>query len=205
MVGLDKIKKMMLTIANKAQENIDLYTKLDGLSGDGDLGDTVKYSTDAMISYVNSSDEEDVGKFLFNCGMQMNKAAPSTLGTLLASSVMQLGKSFKGKNELSYEDVANIPKLMAETIQSKGKAELGDKTILDALIPMGDKVASVFALEHDINKAYSQGAEEAMKGAQSTSGMVPKAGRAQWIGERVKDNLDGGAMVCATVSELFIS
>lgn len=204
MIVLKDIKQTMSDIAHKAIENIELYTTLDGLSGDGDLGDTIKYSTDAILAHINTSQEKDIGKFLFTCGVAMNKAAPSTLGTLLATSVMQLGKTFKGYDALSDEDISRIPKLMGETISSKGGAVLGDKTILDALIPMGDKVYNIYTTERDIKRAYHEGAKEAIKGAQNTAGMIPKAGRAQWIGERVKDNLDGGAMVCATIAELFI-
>jgi len=88
-------------------------------------------------------------------------------------------------------------------IREKGKAELGDKTILDALIPMSEAVAAEYNNGSELKHCFHRGAEAARRGAESTAGMIPKAGRAQWIGERVKDNQDGGAVFCALVAEIF--
>jgi dihydroxyacetone kinase len=133
----------------------------------------------------------------------MNKAAPSTLGTLLSGAVMAVAKEMKGKAELSPKDICRIPGIMANSIREKGKADRGDKTILDALIPMSEVIDEEFRSGSDLKQCFYRGAEAAKKGAENTSGMIPKAGRAQWIGERVKEYRDGGAVLCAVVSDLF--
>lgn len=200
----DCVEKMMICIANKAKENVDILAELDGLSGDGDLGETIGKSASAIIDIVNSNTEKNIGDLFMKTAIAMNKVAPSTLGTLLSSAVLALAKENKGKTELSANDVANIPHVMAVAIQQKGKANVGDKTILDALIPMSEAVIAEFKDSNDLKLSYKKGASAAKAGAESTSGMIPKAGRAQWIGERVKDNLDGGAVLCAIVAELFL-
>jgi dihydroxyacetone kinase len=116
---------------------------------------------------------------------------------------MAIAREMKGKAELDPADISRIPKIMADSIKEKGKAESGDKTILDALIPMSEAVSGEFSRGSDIRECFHKGAEAARKGAERTAGMLPKAGRAQWIGERVRGNQDGGAVLCATVAELF--
>lgn len=203
MYKIADIQKKMFEIADEAAKHVDLLAELDGLSGDGDLGETIGKLTKEVIK---KSDEEfdEVGALFMKTAMAMNKAAPSTLGTLLSSGVMALAKASKGKTELTDEDVVNFPRIFADAIKEKGHAEIGDKTILDALYPMAFAVEKEFEAAKDLKQAFKAGGHAAIEGAENTKGMIPKSGRAQWIGERVKDNLDGGAVLCAKVAGIFI-
>lgn len=203
MYKIADIQKKMFEIADEAAKHVDLLAELDGLSGDGDLGETIGKLTKEVIK---KSDEEfdEVGALFMKTAMAMNKAAPSTLGTLLSSGVMALAKASKGKTELTDEDVVNFPRIFADAIKEKGHAEIGDKTILDALYPMAFAVEKEFEAVKDLKQAFKAGGQAAIEGAENTKGMIPKSGRAQWIGERVKDNLDGGAVLCAKVARIFI-
>lgn len=195
--------RTLIRIVEKVKENTDTLSDLDGLSGDGDLGESMEKSSNSVLATVNAAEYKDIGELLMKCAMAMNKAAPSTLGTLLSGAVMAVAKETKGKTDLEPADICRIPKIMADSIKEKGKADLGDKTILDALIPMSEAVSGEYSSGSDLRKCFQKGAEAAKKGAESTVGMLPKAGRAQWIGERVRGNQDGGAVLCATVAELF--
>lgn len=201
---IEDVCRIMTMIADKMKENLDILANLDGLSGDGDLGESMGKSANAIADAANTVDYKNIGELLMKTSMSMNKAAPSTLGTLLASAVMAAAKEAKGKEELYPEDIVNIPRIMALAIKDKGKAELDDKTILDALIPMSEVIVTEFKKGTDIKTCFHRGAIAAKIGAESTRGMIPKAGRAQWIGERVKDHLDAGAALCAIIAELFI-
>lgn len=203
MYKIADIQKKMFELADEAAKHVDLLAELDGLSGDGDLGETIGKLTKEVIK---KSDEEfdEVGALFMKTAMAMNKAAPSTLGTLLSSGVMALAKASKGKTELTDEDVVNFPRIFADAIKEKGHAEIGDKTILDALYPMAFAAEKEFEVAKDLKQAFKAGGEAAIEGAENTRGMIPKSGRAQWIGERVKDNLDGGAVLCAKVAKLFV-
>ena len=200
----EDVCRMMLLMADKTKENLETLSRLDGLSGDGDLGESMEKSANAVIDTVTSKEYQNIGELLMKTAMAMNKAAPSTLGTLLSGAVMAVAKEMKGKEELEEKHVCRIPLIMAESIKEKGKANLGDKTILDALIPMSEAVNLELEEGGELKRCFHRGAKAAGIGAQSTVGMIPKAGRAQWIGERVKNNLDGGAMLCALVAELFL-
>lgn len=203
MYKIADIQKKMFEIADEAAKHVDLLAELDGLSGDGDLGETIGKLTKEVIKKADEEFEE-VGALFMKTAMAMNKAAPSTLGTLLSSGVMALAKACKGKTELTDEDVVSFPRIFADAIKEKGHAEIGDKTILDALYPMAFAAEKEFETAKDLKQAFKAGGEAAIEGAENTKGMIPKSGRAQWIGERVKDNLDGGAVLCAKVAKLFV-
>ena len=201
--GKEDIASTIILISRRIKENTEILSNLDGLSGDGDLGESMGKSADALLETITIAEYKDIGELLLKCSIAMNKAAPSTLGTLLSVSVMAVAKRMKGKEELEPQDICEIPKIMADSIKEKGKAKLGDKTILDALIPMSEVICEEFRNGADLEKCFQMGANAARKGAEGTSGMLPNAGRAQWIGERVKDYQDGGAVLCALVADLF--
>lgn len=202
MYNIIQITDRLTAIANKLEEESPLLTKLDGLSGDGDLGTTASKVSQAIKDTCGAG-PESCDKLFLKLGMEINKQAPSTMGTLIAAGSMALGKAFRGKESLSNEDIAAIPSLLAEEIMKRGHAKPGDKTILDSLVPMAETVKAVFAETGDIKEAYSKGAESAAAGADKTCGMLAKTGRASWIAERTKDNPDGGAVMCAKIAELY--
>ncbi len=140
---------------------------------------------------------------MMKAALACNKAAPSTMGTLISSGMMALAKTAKGKSELSDAEVVAVPRQFAEAIMQRGKAKPGDKTILDALVPMADAVEAEFAKNGDLKTAYSAGAKAADEGAKATSGMLAAAGRAKWLGERARENPDGGAVLCAIIAKIL--
>ena len=93
--------------------------------------------------------------------------------------------------------------MIANTIREKGNADLNDKTILDAIVPMSLKVIEVYGQSHDLKDSFSQGAKAAAFGADNTKGMKAKAGRAKWTGDQTKDNPDAGAVMCASIVSIF--
>lgn len=202
--GKEDVFRVSVIIADRIKANTELLSNLDGLSGDGDLGESMEKSSGSLVEAVSTLEFKDMGDLFLKCSLAMNKAAPSTLGTLLSGAVMAVAKEMKGKQVLDPEDVIKIPGIMARSIMEKGKAELGDKTILDALIPMSEAVTEEFKKGTDLRLCFHRGAAAAIKGAESTAGMIPKAGRAQWIGERVSKYQDGGAALCALIADLFI-
>lgn len=203
MYNVTDVQNKMKEMAEEAAAHVELLAELDGLSGDGDLGETIGKLTKEVIK-KGEEEYTDIGVLFMKTAMAMNKAAPSTLGTLLSGGVMALARNCKEKGEITDEDVAAFPRLFADAIKDKGHAEIGDKTILDALYPMAEAVERSFKEKGDIKEAFSEGGKAAVKGAENTKGMIPKSGRAQWIGERVRDNLDGGAVLCAKVAQIFI-
>lgn len=202
MFSMDEIKTEVKTLAEEALQYQELLTDLDSRSGDGDLGDTVVKLAEKAREAADM-EAGHVGELFMKMAMRMNRAAPSTFGTLVASAMMALAKTYTGKTELSEEEVAAIPEIMGEAIAARGKAAPGDKTVLDALVPFAQMTKKTFEETGDLRASLKKGSEAAEAGAESTCGMIAKTGRAFWIADRTQDNPDGGAVFCAKLTAIF--
>ncbi|HEY5584337.1 MAG TPA: DAK2 domain-containing protein [Ruminiclostridium sp.] len=180
-------------------------TQLDSDSGDGDLGISMEKGALALKAEVNVYTGDDIGELLVKCAMSFNKVAPSTMGTLLSNAIMTLGKNYRGNKEIDDKDTVKVPRIMLEAIMKLGKASLGDKTILDALIPLAEIFEESFDTNLDIKLAMREAASAAEIGANETKGMLAKVGRTKWIAERTKGYPDGGAILCSIVAQALVN
>jgi dihydroxyacetone kinase-like protein len=194
-LGLDStdLCRMLGQVAAALVAHSEEIRELDAKVGDGDLGVTVDLIGKALLEFAASTSETDVGRLLMQCGMAVNRSNPSTFGTLLASAFLGAGKAVVGKTSVGLGDWVAMGQSGALSIQSRGKASVGDKTLLDSLVP------AVEALEAEARKgsgeraavrAALQAAEEGMK---ATTGMVAKCGRARAFQERSVGVQDAGA------------
>ena len=186
-------------ITRGVEKKLDYLGELDGKSGDGDLGLSMKAAFDAVNQAAAVYPGEDLGMLFLNAAMACNRAAPSTMGTLLSAGLMALAKAFKGQEELSDAEIISLPRLFAGGIQSRGKAKLGDKTILDALLPYADALEANFAETQNLQEASLKAAQVAELAAEGTKGMQAQIGRAKWLGERANAYADGGATLWAII------
>ena len=126
-------------------EQRDYLTSLDQAMGDGDMGITMGKIGEALLAYLDANPIDDIGKYLFQLGTATNKAAPSTMGTLTAGALMSAGKVVRDRTELEAGDLAAMFQAADEGIQTRGKAKLGDKTIVDALHPACEAFSAAIA------------------------------------------------------------
>jgi len=194
------IKKMVLAVI----ENKDYLGELDGKSGDGDLGLSMEAAFNAIWETVSSYEGASISEMMMIVSMNCNKAAPSTMGTLISAGIMAVAKAAKGKSGFEPEDVVQLPGIVAEAMMKRGGAKLGDKTILDALCPMAKSVEEQFALTGSLKEAFAAGAETAKASAEATRGMHAGVGRAKWLGDRAAENLDGGAVLCSLIAAKLV-
>ena len=178
--------------SNALNAHSEYLTELDQALGDGDTGITLSKVANALLEYVESNPVDDIGKSLIGAGMATNKAAPSTLGTLTATALMRIGKVVKGKSEISVADLPPMFNAAVEGIQQRGKANLDDKTILDAMYPASIVFETAIADEVALKQAGSQMLQAAEDGRDRVTPLRSKIGRASWVGERTKGKLDPG-------------
>ena len=195
---------LLKEIAADFEGHSEELRQLDAVIGDGDLGVTVELGSKALREYLVSPDEANIGQLLAKCGLQFNKASPSTFGTLLASAFMGAGKAAMGKEKIEIEDLGLMADGAIDGIKKRGKAEIGDKTMLDCLVP------SVEAFKKDLAggatpeaalKAALTAAEEGMK---ATVPMMSKHGRASWHREKTIGVQDAGATAMYYLIEPFV-
>lgn len=183
----------------------DYLTSLDQAMGDGDTGITLTKVADGVLAYLQANPISDIGKFLGAAGMAANKAAPSTMGTLLATALMRAGKEVMGKTEISSQDLVAMFKAAVLGMQERGKAKLGDKTIIDALHPASEAFAVAIEQGASLAKAGASALAAAETGRDSVTPLRSKVGRASWVGERTEGQVDPGCEALVVMLKAVIS
>ena len=197
------VKNLIVIIANEMISLKDELTAIDSKLGDGDLGLSMEKGGQAL-KQVCKTDYIDNATFLATAAVAFNRAAPSTMGTLISYGIQEVAKYFKEKQEISESDIVLIPRMFFEIISKRGKAKLGDKTILDALIPYANELEKTYEATGELCIALDKAAESAKMGMEKTKGMVAKIGRAKWLAERNKDYPDGGAVLCSRIADCLV-
>lgn len=178
--------------------------QLDSVIGDGDLGVTVELGSKAIREFLTSMDEDDIGQLLAKCGLQFNKASPSTFGTLLASALIGAGKTSLGKKQIGIEDLALMGDGAIDGIKKRGRAEVGDKTMLDCLVPAVESFKRELAAAAEPEIALKAAVTAAETGMKATIDMMAKHGRARWHRENSVGVQDAGATALYYIIESFV-
>ncbi|HEY3290535.1 MAG TPA: DAK2 domain-containing protein [Anaerolineae bacterium] len=186
----------------------DELNELDAAMGDGDCGISVSNGGNALLAYCAATplkEGDDIGKYLANAGLAFNRAAPSTMGTLLATTLMRAGKEAKGITTLDLAMLVKMASAADMGIQERGKAKPGDKTIVDALHPAAEAFAAAIARGDDLKTAGTAMVDAARAGRDAAIPLRSNIGRASWVGERTMNKLDPGTVLCVKVIEAIIS
>jgi phosphoenolpyruvate---glycerone phosphotransferase subunit DhaL len=174
----------------------EYLTSLDQAVGDGDLGITLSKIATALAEYATTAPVDDLGKFLINAGMAANRVGSSTMGTLLATALMRAGKEVKGQPDLTQANLVTMLTAADVGMQERGKANLGDKTVLDALHPAAEAFAAAMHSGASLPDAGLKMVAAAEAGRDAVTPLRSRIGRASWVGDRTVGQVDPG---CATL------
>ncbi len=195
------IKTLLSLISSVMSENREKLIEMDSIVGDGDLGLTMSDGFKAAYGAVENSDETDIGKMLYFAGKAMSTAVPSTMGTLMASGLMNAGKVLKGRENLDNNGLYELFKAYEDGVANRGKAKVGEKTFLDGLHPAVEALSDSDKPLYDLAKdAYNASKE----GYENTSSMLAVHGRAATRGEASRTLKDPGAYVAKLIMEAFL-
>ena len=194
------IKRCILMISDELTAAKEELTEIDSKLGDGDMGISMAKGGSALQAAVAQFENGRISDLLSECAFAFNQAAPSTLGTLLSSGLLALSRECKEKQTLTDADIVLFPRKIIEAIAKRGKAKLGDKTILDALIPYADALEETYARTCNLRSSLQKAASSAQAGMERTKGMLAHSGRAKWLGERNREYPDGGAVLCCRLA-----
>jgi phosphoenolpyruvate---glycerone phosphotransferase subunit DhaL len=194
-----QVAAAMNRVAAALMANQGRITELDQAVGDGDLGVTAVKLAGALETAGSETSVADIGKLLVQTGMALNRTAPSTMGTLTATALMQAGKAVTGKETLTAADLPLLLRVAAEGVQKRGKANLGDKTLLDALRPASNAFAAALAAGEPLPAATVAMVAAAREGRDRVTPLRNKVGRASWLGERTEGKVDPGCEFAVVV------
>lgn len=167
-------------VAKALENNSKRFEELDSAAGDGDLGITAGKIAEGIRSGISLS-TGDLKADLMMLGREISKSAPSTFGTLFATGFIRAS----GVVSDEYSPLENVQKgfkAAFEGIAARGKASIGERTLLDALAP----ALSALNDASDLRSGLSSAAIAARGGAKATAEMMPRHGRAGWIGRELK-------------------
>lgn len=194
-----QLREALTRVADRIEAAREDLCALDAIAGDGDLGVTLATGFGAIRPLIETPPAEDAGQLLAQIGMQLGRAAPSTMGTLTATAFLRAGTKVRGKTDLTADDLAGMLEAAAQGIKDRGKADVGQRTALDALVPAAEAARAAAAAGQPPAAVLAQAADAAEAGAAATADMEPKVGRAAWIADRARGHRDAGATAWATI------
>lgn len=196
---MSNLDSYLLKVATALDTHAKRFEELDSAAGDGDLGITAGKIAEG-IRAGSQNLTGDLKTDLMNVGREISKSAPSTFGTLFATGFIRASGAVSATDR-PLENVRKGFQAAFDGISARGKAQLGERTLLDALHPAIQALNST----DDLGQALKAAADAARSGAIATANMMPRHGRAGWIGERAKGLEDAGANVIAVVFEALIA
>jgi len=191
----EDILKYIDKIARDVMESQDFIRELDASVGDGDLGVTTTAGFRNVKDNLASLRGSDIGTIMIKSGMNYNVSGASTFGTLLALALMKAGTEVKGKNEVELPDFVKMANAAVQKIKDSGKAQLGDKTMLDVLVPVAEALQRAYDEGKNMAEALGAALIAGETGLKSTIQMKAKAGRSSWLGDKTIGKQDPGATV----------
>ncbi len=184
----------------------DKLIEMDSLVGDGDLGITMDKAFSAgcaEIEVMLAGGEVDPAKLLMKAGMKMASAAPSTMGTLMGSGFLSGGKALKGVEALGTPELAAFFRAFLEVVEQRGKAKVGDKTVLDVLSPVADRLGEL--KDEPLPAALAVVRQTSAAALESTKDLVAQHGKAATFSEKSKGLIDQGAYVIDLIVGCFVA
>jgi dihydroxyacetone kinase-like protein len=188
-IDRDTTVAWMRAFAAEMAEHRQELIRLDTAIGDGDHGANMDRGMSKAIEKLGADTPADPGAVLKAVAMTLVSTVGGAAGPLYGTLLLQMGNSLAGADPVDQAAFAAAWRKGVEGVQARGKAQLGDKTMLDALSPAVDALESASDLDAGLAAAV-QGASEGMK---ATIPLVARKGRASYLGERSADHQDAGA------------
>ncbi len=206
-VPYDDVVQMVRAFAATIAENKEYLTDLDSAIGDADHGINMDRGFRAVLVKVDALPPGDVGSLFKTIGMTLVSTVGGAGGPLYGTLFLQLGTATAGKSEITPEDWSTALAAAVQGVQARGKAELQDKTMVDALAPARDAFAEALAEGASFSEALRRSAAAGEEGMKGTIPLVARKGRASYLGERSAGHQDPGAtssfLLLKTVAETW--
>lgn len=199
---LDNIKYVLDKMSEVIIENEVPFCDLDSHAGDGDFGMSIAKGFRELKrewSSVTRAEITTIGSFLEECSMIIMEFCGGASGPIWGSAFRSAGKYIGGKERITVQDFAGMMQAAVKGIQDTGErsfgrgAVVGDKTLIDALVPCADSWSVEAASGKSFQELFKLGAQEAVAGAKKTEEIVARMGRAGTVGERSIGYPDAGA------------
>ena len=196
--------KIILAICDNVEKEKDYLSELDRATGDGDHGVTMSIGWSAVKEKISTLDENlSFDKICMQIASSFLSAVGASAGPLYATALMRGGSKLKDLTVINSSQLSEFFDAAANGIQERGKANLGDKTMLDVWLPTAKKIKEISSSTDDIIEILRQGSSTANETMLSTKDMLSKKGRSSKLGERSRGHIDPGAASSALIFKTF--
>jgi dihydroxyacetone kinase-like protein len=202
-LSLNDARSWINGIARLIAENAKTLTELDSAIGDGDHGENMNRGLNAVEKKLETAQIPDISSLFKFVGMTLLSTVGGAAGPLYGGFFLALARTTAGKEKLSKDELLQSLSEGLADIQRRGKAQLGDKTMVDSLAPA--LKAFEATPDGDLMLATKSAAETAAKAAEATIPMLARKGRASYLGERSIGHQDPGATSASLVLRALAS
>jgi dihydroxyacetone kinase-like protein len=191
------VRDWLHAFADGVAERRAELTKLDTAIGDGDHGTNMDRGMRKAVEKLDAQEGDDIGALLKTVGMALVSTVGGAAGPLYGTLFLQLGTKAGGKEELDLAGWTEALDAAVTGLQARGKAQAGDKTMVDALLPALEALKA--AEGEELGDALRRSADAAEEGMRATIPMQARKGRASYLGERSVGHQDPGATSTALI------
>ena len=196
--AVPRAELIVRTIAQTAVDNEKYFCDLDAVVGDGDFGYSLARGFEIVLSDFDDLEYDDAGGLLKKTALVLTKRIGGTSGPIWGTAFLRAGAKLSTPDP-SADDVIAALRAAIDGIKQRGNSDLGDKTLLDALVPAVDTLEA--SLGEGAATALERAAVTARESAEATKGMLAQRGRASYTGDRSRDSVDAGAVGVAVMFE----
>jgi dihydroxyacetone kinase-like protein len=199
--ALRDCEQIVQTIAQTALENEKYFCELDAVVGDGDFGYSLARGFGKLTEDWDQLDYADPGTLLKRTAMVLSSRIGGASGPIWGTAFLRAGATLGDTPSPSGQDVVAALRASIAGIKQRGNSDVGDKTLLDALVPAVDTLEAQLNAGRPAAEALHAAAITARDAAEATRPMLAQRGRAAYAGERSRDSVDAGAIAVAVMFE----
>jgi phosphoenolpyruvate---glycerone phosphotransferase subunit DhaL len=192
------------TIAQTAVDNEKYFGDLDAVVGDGDFGYSMARGFELVLQDWDTFDRADIGTFLKKIAVVITSRIGGTSGPIWGTAFLRAGATAGPATELEPAQIVAMLRAATDGIKARGRSDVGDKTLLDALVPAIDTIEQHIGMGDDAAATLRAAAATAREQAEATKAMQAMRGRASYTGERSIGTLDAGAVAVAVMFEALV-
>jgi phosphoenolpyruvate---glycerone phosphotransferase subunit DhaL len=199
--ALDEVDVVIMTMSKTIVDNADYFAQLDAVAGDGDFGYSLRNGFEVVVADYATFDRSSIGSILKRVGFVIAGKVGGVSGPIWGTAFLRAAATAGDKTELTSTELIDVLRAAIDGIMQRGEASLGDKTLLDALVPAVDSLEQSLSagVTDDGVAAVQDAADVAVKAAEETLGMLAMRGRAAYTGERSRDSVDAGATAIGVI------
>ena len=185
----DQLAELLERMAARLLDERARLNRLDAATGDGDHGSSISGALALAVQEVNALAEPSLHAIWLTTAKALLNGMGGASGAIFGTFFLKGAAQLKGAERINQADMAALLEAGLAGVQARGRAQVGDKTMVDALAP----AVAAFAAAADFASAWRAAAAAAAKGAESTRAMQARQGRAKYLGERAIGHADPGA------------